>query len=102
MADPAMIFRGAVSDRDRARGQRMAAEAANGNHLRKRLWGEGYAETRPEPSMTPAQRKNTLAARKIAQTRVARVIAGSPATPSLPSRAPSEPTTKVTGIATEA
>jgi len=77
MGDSAMIFRGPVSDRDRARGQRMAAEAAKGNHLRKRLRGEGHAETRRGPFMTPAQQKNTLAARKIAQTRVARVIAGS-------------------------
>src|SRR3954454_2573781 len=51
LGDSATIFRGPVSDRDRARGQRMAAGAAKGNHLRKRLRGEGHAETRPGPFM---------------------------------------------------
>ena len=46
MADPGMIFRGPVSERDRVRGERMAIEAEKRKHLRRRLWGEGYAQTR--------------------------------------------------------
>jgi len=52
--------------------------------------------------MTPAQQKNVLAARKLAQTRVARIIAGSPAMPKLGRQSAAEQITKTMGTASEA
>ena len=49
MTHAALVFLGPVSDRDRARGERMAAEAAQRQQVRRRLWGGGYANTRRPP-----------------------------------------------------
>jgi hypothetical protein len=51
--------------------------------------------------MTPAQQKNVLTARKLAQTRVARIIAGSPAMPKSERQSAAEQT-KTMSTASEA
>ena len=52
--------------------------------------------------MAPAQQKNVLAARKLAQTRVARIIAGSPAIPKSARQSAAEQITKTMSTASEA
>jgi hypothetical protein len=46
MHDETTQLLGPVSERDRERGLRMAAEAAKRKQQRQRLWGDGYAVTR--------------------------------------------------------